>query len=446
MTDCSTQLTFDFYEKSKLSVDFQGGDLTSDAGLLLVRQADERLGLTEGFASCIQDWRNPLFIIHTLTDQIRQRVYQICAGYEDADDCDALRKDPLFKVTCDRLPQKDPDLASQPTMSRLENHVTEEDLARLRRFFVQKFIDSYSTAPKELILDVDGWDDPAHGYQQLTFWHGYYDQRMYYPVQISEAKTGRPLVLHLRPGNSHAGKGIKGILAWLIWRLRRAWPGVRIVLRGDCGFSLPELIGVCERFHVEYVLGIATNAVLKRKAADLQERARMEWHRTGEKVRFFDDVYYAAKTWAVPRRVIIKAEHLPQGPNLRFVVTNRFDDPKTVYDGIYVQRGEACENRIKELKCGMKADRLSCHNFLANQFRLYLSLAAYWLMLTVRNAAVGTPFECAQVPRLRDQLIKLGARIRQTTRRVWVHIASGYPWKEVFQLLSARLATQPNPT
>ena len=446
MTDCSTQLTFDFYEKSKLSVDFQGGDLTSDAGLLLVRQADERLGLTEGFASCIQDWRNPLFIIHTLTDQIRQRVYQICAGYEDADDCDALRKDPLFKVTCDRLPQKDPDLASQPTMSRLENHVTEEDLARLRRFFVQKFIDSYSTAPKELILDVDGWDDPAHGYQQLTFWHGYFDQRMYYPVQISEAKTGRPLVLHLRPGNSHAGKGIKGILAWLIWRLRRAWPGVRIVLRGDCGFSLPELIGVCERFHVEYVLGIATNAVLKRKAADLQERARMEWHRTGEKVRFFDDVYYAAKTWAVPRRVIIKAEHLPQGPNLRFVVTNRFDDPKTVYDGIYVQRGEACENRIKELKCGMKADRLSCHNFLANQFRLYLSLAAYWLMLTVRNAAVGTPFECAQVPRLRDQLIKLGARIRQTTRRVWVHIASGYPWKEVFQLLSARLATQPNPT
>jgi hypothetical protein len=331
-------------------------------------------------------------------------------------------------------------------MSRLENHVTREDLSRLRRFFVEKFIDSYSTAPEELILDVDGWDDPAHGYQQLTFWHGYFDQRMYYPVQISEAKTGRPLVLHLRPGNSHAGKGIKGILAWLIWRLRRAWPAVRIVLRGDCGFSLPELIRICERLHVEYVLGITTNAVLKRKAAELQEQARLAWHRTGQKVRFFDDVYYAAKTWALPRRVIIKAEHLPDGPNLRFVVTNRFEDPKALYDDIYVQRGEACENRIKELKCGLKADRLSCHDFRANQFRLYLSLAAYWLMLAVRDAAVGTPFECAQVPRLRDQLIKLGARIRQTTRRVWVHIASSCPWKEVLQLLSARLAAQPNST
>ena len=444
MTDCSTQLTFDFYRESKLSVDFQGGDLTSDAGLLLVRQADEGLGLTEGLASCIRDWRNPLFILHTLRDQIRQRVYQLCAGYEDADDCDDLRKDPLLKVACDRLPETDPDLASQPTMSRLENHVTREDLSRLRRFFVEKFIDSYSTAPKELILDVDGWDDPAHGYQQLTFWHGYFDQRMYYPVQISEAKTGRPLVLHLRPGNSHAGKGIQGILAWLIWRLRRAWPAVRIVLRGDCGFSLPELIGICERLHVEYVLGIATNAVLKRKAAELQEQARLAWHRTGQKVRFFDDVYYAAQTWALPRRVIIKAEHLSQGPNLRFVVTNRFEDPKALYDDIYVQRGEACENRIKELKCGVKADRLSCHDFWANQFRLYLSLAAYWLMLAVRDAAVGTPFECAQVPRLRDQLIKLGARIRQTTRRVWVHIASSCPWKEVLQLLSARLAAQPN--
>jgi len=446
MTDCTTQLSFDFYTRSRLSVDFRGGDLTSDAGVLLLRQADEGLGLTEGFASCIRDWRNPFFIVHTLTDQVRQRVYQISAGYEDADDCDALRKDPIFKIACERLPRKDADLASQPTMSRLENHVTEKDLSRLRRFFLEKFIDSYSSPPVELILDVDGWDDPAHGHQQLTFWHGYFGQQMYYPVQISEAETGRPVLVHLRPGNSHAGKGIQGLLAWLFWRLRKVWPGVRITLRGDCGFSLPELRQVCERFQVEYVLGISTNEVLKRKAADLQERARLEWYRTGQKVRLFDDVYYAAQSWDEPRRVIMKAEHLPKGPNLRFLVTSRLDDPQELYDQVYVQRGEDCENRIKELKCGLKADRLSCHDFLANQFRLYLFTAAYWLMLRVREAAVDTPFERAQVPRLREQIIKLGARVRQTTRRVWIHIASACPWKEVFEILCTRLAVRPCPT
>lgn len=439
MTECNSDYLFNYYPKRKLSVDFHGGNLTSDSGLLLIRQADETLQLTQGLASCIEDWRNPFFIVHTLGDQIRQRVYQICAGYEDADDCDHYRSDALFKVVCDRLPQKDPDLASQPTMSRLENKVNKQDLARLRKFFIDQFIASYKTPPTELILDVDGWADPTHGNQQQTFFHGFYDQYMYYPVQISEAESGIPLVVHLRPGNSHAGKGIRGILAWLIWRLRKAWPHVQITLRGDCGFSLPELIKICERMNVHYVLGIATNAVLTRKVDYLIDCARIQSHRTGEKVRLFDDVYYKAGSWKEPRRLIMKAEWLTQGPNTRFLITNRMEEAQTVYDEIYVQRAEDCENRIKEFKLGLKGDRLSCHKFVANQFRLYLFQAAYWLMLMVRKAAEGTPFERAQVNRLREQLIKVAGEVKQTVRRVWVHMASCFRWQEIFDLINHRL-------
>jgi len=439
MTECSTQLGFDFYKKSTLTVDFQGGDLSSDGGLLLVRQADERLGLLKQLAGCILDWRNPLFITHTLEDQVRQRVYQICAGYEDADDSDDLRKDPVLKIACDRLPTEEQDLASQPTITRLENRVDKHSMSAIRESFVRQFIAGYSQAPESLVLDIDGWDDETHGGQQLTFFNGYFDQHMYFPVQINEAKTGKPIVLLLRPGNSHPGKGVKVVLAWLLWRLKRAWPEVSITVRGDCGFSLPELKRVCQRLGAEYVFGIASNCVLKKKSSDLLERARLQFHRTGHKARLFDDVYYQAKSWAAPERVIMKAEWLEKGPNPRYLVTSRLDDPQWLYDQFYVQRGETCENRIKELKAGLKADRLSCHAFHANQFRLYLHQAAYWLMLEIRDAAQGTVFEKAQVSRLRDQLIKLGARVRLTARRVWVQMASACPWKEVITIVCSRL-------
>jgi len=440
MTECNSDILFNYYPKRQLSVDFAGGNLTSDAGLLLVRQADETLSLTKGLASCIADWRNPFFITHTLTDQVRQRVYQICAGYEDADDCDYFRRDPLFKTLCDRLPEKDADLASQPTMSRLENRVSKEDLARLRKYFVDQFIASYTEPPEELILDVDGWADPTHGCQQMTFFHGFYDQYMYYPVQINEAQSGCPLVVHLRPGNSHAGKGIRGILAWLIWRLRQTWPSVRITLRADSGFSLPELMKICERLKIHYVFGIAGNNVLKRKVDYLLDCARLQYHQTGCKARLFDDVYYCAGSWAEPRRVIMKAEWLEKGENARFLVTNRLEEAQELYDQIYVQRAEACENRIKEFKLGLKGDRLSCHDFEANQFRLILFQAAYWLMLSIRKAAAGTPLERAQVSRIREQLIKVAAQVKETVRRVWIHLASSFRWQDLFNLINTRLA------
>ena len=256
-----------------------------------------------------------------------------------------------------------------------------------------------SLAPKEIILDVDGWDAQTYGHQQLSLFHGYYDHKMYFPVLINEAESGYPLILQLRAGNSHSGKGIAGILRWLFWRLKKAWPQVKIILRGDAGFSLPELIRLCESSGVKYAFGLSSNAVLKRKISYLLELARLQYLRTQEKARLFDDVYYAAGSWPSPRRVIMKAEWLEKGPNPRFLVTNLQTEATELYDQFYVQRGASSEHRIKELKLGIKADRLSCQKFIVNQFRLFLSQAAYILMLTIRKAAQGTRLAQAQVTR-----------------------------------------------
>jgi hypothetical protein len=224
----------------------------------------------------------------------------------------------------------------------------------------------------------------------LSLFHGYYGHQIYFPVLINEAKTGYPLILQLRAGNSHAGKGVLGLLRWLFWRLRKAWPNVTIILRGDGGFSLPEIINLCERKGVKYVFGFSNNAVLKRKINYLLDLARLEYFRTQEKARIFDDVYYAAKTWGKPRRIVMKAEWLEKGANPRFLVTNLEIEAQELYDNFYVQRGATSEHRIKEFKLGLNADRLSCRKFIVNQFRLFLCQAAYILMLELRSAAKET--------------------------------------------------------
>jgi hypothetical protein len=262
---------------------------------------------------------------------------------------------------------------------------------------------------------------------------------MYFPVLINEASSGFPLVLQLRAGNSHPGKGVAGILRWLFWRLKRAWPGVSITLRGDAGFSLPEILEVCERSDVLYALGFSANAVLSRKIANLLEQSRVMHCLTGEKSRLFDDVYYAAGSWKEPRRIVMKAEWLPKGPTPRFVVTNRELPPQELYDTFYVQRGANSEHPIKELKLGLRADRLSCSRFLANQFRLLLAQAAYLLMTTLRRAAEGTRLATAQVERLRSTLIKGAARVKVSARRVLVELASCCPFAEEIQLIVQRL-------
>jgi Transposase DDE domain group 1 len=267
---------------------------------------------------------------------------------------------------------------------------------------------------------------------------------MYFPVLINEAKTGYPLVLQLRAGNSHSGKGVAGILRWLFWRLKRAWPTVRLILRADAGFSLPEIMQVCERSKVGYALGFTRNAVLDRKIADLLERARLQHIKTQQKARLFDDVYYAARTWDEPRRLVMKAEWLPKGPNPRFIVTNLEQPPQDLYDHFYVQRGGDSEHRIKELNLAIKADRLSCTTFIANQFRLLLAQAAYILMISMRQAAHGTQLAKAQAERLRLVLIKGVAKVTVSTRRILVELAAFCPFAKEIRQIARNLSQSPS--
>jgi hypothetical protein len=440
MTECKLEVKLDFYQNRRMEVKFGDQQLSTDGGILLARQAEERVEIIAGMAERIKDERDPHRIIHGMEQLVMQRVLQIANGYEDAVDSNQMRHDPILKIACNRLPIAEAEqLASQPTMSRLENQVTKKENAAMRGLFVERFLEQHQTAPKQIVLDIDGWDAPTHGNQQLSFFHGYYDHKMYYPVLINEAKSGYPLVLQLRAGNSHAGKGVAGILRWLFRRIKKAWAGVEIILRGDGGFSLPEIIKVCERAKVGYVFGFSSNNVLKRKIADLLERARLQYCQTGEKVRLFDDVYYAAGSWSEPRRLVMKAEWLEKGANPRFVVTNLDLPPQNLYDNFYVQRGADSEHRIKELKLGIKAGRLSCHRFESNQFRLLLAQAAYLLLLTIRQAAVDTNLAKAQVLRLRNDLLKCAANVKVSVRRVLVQLPKFFRFAKEFCLISQRL-------
>lgn len=446
MTECETDLPLDFYGLRPLAVQFSDLELSSDAGLLLVRQADQRISLCAELAACIEEWRDPHKVIHGLEQLVRQRVYQLIGGYEDANDSNMLRHDPIYKLVCDRLPAAGEELlASQPTITRLENHVDKRDVARMRNVFIDQFIARYPKPPSRVELDIDGWDAPTYGAQQLSFFHGYYAHHMYYPVLINEASSGYPLVLQLRAGNSHPGKGVAGLLRWIFWRLRRAWPGVEIMLRADSGFALPELLRLCERSQVTYVMGYRCNPVLERKMQPLLEQARVvACLSESDKARLFDDVYYAAASWQSPRRLVMKAEWLPKGPNPRFVVTNLDLPPQALYDHVYVQRGATSEHPIKELKLGLQAKRLSCRQFIANQFRLLLTQAAYVLMLSLRHAALGTRLAQAQVERLRSTLIKLAARVRVSSRRVLVELATHLPFApELRHIARQLLLSQP---
>ncbi|MEM8639094.1 MAG: IS1380 family transposase [Cyanobacteria bacterium P01_G01_bin.54] len=443
MKEREKELALDFYQQRQLVVKFSEVDLSSDAGILLARQAEERVQICQGIAQCIEEWRDPKKIQHPLEKLVSQRIYQLVGGYEDADDSDQLRHDPIYKIACGQIPKVgENELASQPTISRLENHISRKDLSAIRRLFVEQFLKSYREPPSQLILDIDGWADPTYGEQEGGAFHGYYGHKMYFPVLINEASHRFPLVLQLRRGNSHAGKGVAGLLRWLFWRLRQAWPQVTILLRGDAGFSLPEIVRLCERSKVDYVLGFASNAVLKRKIDFLLDQARILCCKTGRKARLFDDVYYAAGTWEQPRRLIMKAEWLPKGANPRFVLTNLTADAQQVYDSVYVQRGADSEHPIKELKLGLQADRLSCSRFDANQFRLLLAQAAYLLMITLRQAAQGTELATAQVSRLRSALVKVAARVRVSCRRVLVELAAFCPFSAAMQVIAQRLSAQ----
>jgi len=385
------QATFDFWNELPIIVEPSDAQLSSDAGLLPLRQFDEQIGLTRRFVQALNDPRVPELCDHTFLQMVRSRIFGILAGYEDQNDHDALRHDPIFKLVADRSPQAEP-LASQPTLSRFENAIDIASLKRLRDCFIDEFIASFVVPPKHLTFDLDAVDDPTHGEQQLALFHGYFDQYQYFPVFITCAKNDQTVMLSLRPGSMHAALGADADLEYLVHRLRRAWPGVHIHVRGDAGCGVPWMYAVCERLSLDYTFGISANAVLKRISESLVNQAVAQFEATKEPQRLFDAFWYRAGTWSTPRWVIVKAEANAQGTNRRFIVTNRPGArvmPLAAYED-YAARGEA-ENRNKELKCDLHIDRTSDHRFMANFFRLYLHAAANNLLVRLRRAFASPP-------------------------------------------------------
>jgi hypothetical protein len=385
------QSCFDFLGRLPIVVEAKAVDVSSDAGILPLRQFDGQIGMTARFIDCLEDPRDLDQIDHTFPEMVRQRIFGILAGYEDCNDHDTLRGDPVFKIVAGREPQ-DNDLASQPTLSRFENAIDIPSLWRLHDFFIDEFIRSFPTPPGRITLDLDATDDPCHGQQQLVLFHGFYEQYQYLPLIISCDETQQILWAALRPGTVHAALGADDDLEHIVHRLRQAWPDVEIHVRGDSGFAMPWMFAACERLQLTYTFGIAANAVLKRATEDLLQRAIEQFEETGEPARLFDQMLYCAGKWKNARRVIAKAERNRIGTNRRFIVTNRDGAavlPEVCYDS-YTQRGES-ENRHKELKEGFAGDRLSCHRFMANYFRLQLHVAGLNLLIRLRPLIADPP-------------------------------------------------------
>ena len=406
---------------------FDGGRLTSDGGLPWLAEVDAALDLCATLARCIPDWRRGP-VLHSLETLVRQRVFQIACGYEDQDDADTLRTDPLLKLVCGRLPESGRPLASQPTMSRLENHIDRHTAERLAAALVELYVQARrgQRPPARILLDFDGTDDPAHGQQEGVAYHGYYDQHMYHPLLVFDGDTGHLITAVLRPGNVHASRFAVLVLRRLVRRLRQTWPTVAIELRADSGFAIPRLYAFCAAHGISYTIGLIPNPTLERLVAPLLAEAMAQSAaQDGAKVRLVGAGAYQAGSWPHPQRVVYKAEVLPKGPNTRFVVTTRADAPLAVYDW-YVDRGQS-ENYIKDYKNALAADRLSDHRFWANQFRLVLHAAAYWLLDTLRRWLAATEAARYQFDTLRLRLLKIGGRVRELLGAVWLHLATSHP-------------------
>ena len=420
-----------------LEASFDGGRLTSDGGLPWLDQADASLGLCAAFAAVIPEWRHGP-VRHGLETLVRQRVFQIACGYEDQDDADFLRTDPLLKLVCGRLPETGRDLASQPTLSRLENAVDRQSCYRLAMVLGELYLRERERdgVPTHIVLDIDGTDDPTHGQQEGSAYHGYYRQHMYHPLLVFDGETNQLITAVLRPGNTHGSAGVVAVLKRVVRAIRTRWPDVTIELRMDSGGAVPAIYAFCEAAKIPYTIGLITNPRLTALAAPLAAEAQRQRAESGaEKVRLLGEVTYQAVSWAQPRRVVVKAEALPQGPNTRFVVTTRTDPPAALYDW-YVQRGER-ENGIKDLKVACFADRLSDHRFWANQFRLLLHAVAYWLLDTLRRWLGAMRVERMQLDTLRLRVLKIGGRVWQQTDRVRLRLASSHPGQPLWDRLAA---------
>ena len=426
-------IEFQALNRKIIQGEFSGGDITSDAGVMLLRACDKKLGLTKAINKIIDDPRNRKMIEHSQLSLLRQRIYSICLGYEDLNDHTELRNDIAFQTAVD----EEKILASQSTLCRLENRISSKEIALIHEVLIEIFINSFTSAPKELILDFDATDDPTHGNQEGKFFHGYYDHYCFLPLYVF--CKDQLLVSYLRPSNIDGAKHTWAILSLLVKRFRKQWPDVEIIFRGDGGFCRHKMLDWCDAKGVKYVVGIAKNNVLKGMVEKEMELMEIECEKTNEPQRCFKSLQYAAGSWKHKRRVVAKVEHLPKGANPRFIVTNLDDDAQILYEDVYCARGDM-ENRIKEQQLGLFADRTSASAWWANQFRLMLSSIGYVLIENMRRTAlVGTRFAKSQVTTIRLKLFKLAAVIVKNTRRIKLMFNESYPWQDEFMLIANRL-------
>jgi Transposase DDE domain group 1 len=433
--------SFPAVQRKKITAAFDGGRITSDGGVMLLAQAERRLCIAERLAQVIPDGRDPDRVIHLLPDILRARIFAIACGYEDADDLDRLRGDPAFKLACGRLPDSGTDLCSQPTISRWENAPALRDLIRLMGVMVDVYCASYATPPAAVTLDIDDTIDVVHGHQQLSFFNAHYDERCFLPIHVYDTAVARPVAVLLRPGKTPSGKEVRGHLRRLVRRIRRHWPATRITIRGDGHYGRPQVMAWCEENGIDFVFGLPGNAVLadavEGTADDIRTRRALD-HKPC--LRGFAETRYQAQSWNKKRRACARIEATTQGLDIRFVVTSlQSGSAEHVYQTIYCARGQA-ENLIKLHKAQLASDRTSCRSPLANQMRLILHTAAYWLILTVRDAIPKAhALAAAEFATLRLRLLKLGTRVIETASRVRLAFAAACPEARLIRHIAAGL-------
>lgn len=427
--------------RKKITAAFDGGRITSDGGVLLLAAAERRLGIAGRLAGLIADPRNPLFVTHSVADILRARILAIACGYEDADDLDLLRTDPGFKLACGRLPDTGRDLCSQPTISRWENAPDLREVIALSYAMIDLYCASYARPPEAVTLDIDDTVDVVHGHQQLALFNAHYDERCFLPIHVYDTATSRPVAMLLRPGKTPSGPEVRGHVRRLVHRIRTHWPETRLTIRGDGHYARPELMAWCEANAVHYIFGLPGNTVLTRLVEVTADDVRVRRAEAQAPVlRRYAETTYGAKSWRCERRVAARIEASTQGLDIRFVVTSiTTGSAEWLYDTLYCARGQA-ENLIKLHKSQLASDRTSCRSALANQVRLVLHTAAYWLMLTVRDAiprqqALAT----AEFATLRLRLLKIAARVTETATRVRVALAAACPDAALFSGIARSL-------
>ena len=445
--DSGPRFSFPAIGRKKVTAAFDGGRLTSDGGVLLLAQAEREMQICAKLSSCIADPRDPSRVIHALDDILRARVLAICCGYEDADDLDALRDDPGFRLALGKLPGSGAGLASQPTMSRWENAATTRELARMMRAMIGIYCASYPSPPEAVTLDIDDTCDVVHGYQQLSFWNGHHGERCFLPIHVYDTATGRPVAMLLRTGKTPSGAEAAGHIRRLVRHLRRHWGQTQITIRGDGHYGRPEVMTFCEAAGVDYVFGLPTNAALRADPVIVATADACAVKRAQEGrvvLRNYAETRYGAKSWKCQRRVAARIEASTLGLDIRYVVTSLAKgSAEHIYDTLYCARGQA-ENLIKRHKVQLASDRTSCRSANANQMRLILHTAAYWLLWRIQQAIPkATALATAEFATLRLRLIKVAARVIESASRIRVAFASACPDETVFKDIATSLRTAP---